>query len=190
MNSTNLQFTVKALLVTTAISAVLFATIRHGLNTLTDAEMNLDSLILDGIWVGKINAPWLGQMLEARVNADNSGITEKEYECIRHVCRLPTKTLDGVKQYLFEKYQNEIYGSVSRGAGYDFHDLTPRVNTPDELWDVLSYISLSFPSEKQITDDAWFAICFECPWDEEHGCSILMDKNGVPQEMGGSAQFF
>ena len=157
---------------------------------MTDAEMNLDSLKLNGCWEGQINAPWLGEMLETSVNADSSGITEQEYECIRHTCRLPAKTLVGVKRYLFEKYQSEIYGSVSQGAGYDFHDLTPPVNTPDELWNVLSYFTLSFPSEKQMTSEAWFAICFECPWDEEHGCSILLNKNGVPKELGGSAQFF
>ena len=152
--------------------------------------MNLASLKLDGSWEGRINAPWLGQMLETRVNADISGITEAELDCIRHTCRLPAETLKNVKQYLFDEYKSNIYGSVSLGDGYDFHDLTPRVSTPDELWDVLTFFSLSFPSEKQIEDDAWFAICFECPWDGEHGCAILMSRDGVPQEMGGSAQFF
>jgi len=189
------QFSLGRMVLLVTVLAISFGILSAWTQEMTDEEMNLASIKYDGgLWYGRLNVGWLGQKVETHVDTDSytesEGPTEKQTACIRHVCQLPRETLEGIKKYLFEKYQSEIYGSVSMGAGYDFHDLTPKVSTPDQVWDLLLHTSLSFPSEKRIKDDAYFALNFECPWDEEHGGSILLDKNGTPQEMGGSSQFF
>ena len=161
---------------------------------MTDAEMNLDSFTLDGIWVGQLNAPWLGGLTHTIVDGEDSGIVEAQRDCMRAACTQNSKTLDALKNRLLNEYQNEIYGSVtafnSDGSEIDFHELTPKFENQEQLWATLSETSINIPPEHRIADNCCFAVSFECNWDEEHGISILFDKSGNPTDAGGHGDHF
>lgn len=50
----------------------------------------------------------------------------------------------------------------------------------------LKNFKLFQPSEddKWAPKNVWFAICFECKWEEEHGCGVRFDKSGKAVDCG------
>jgi hypothetical protein len=160
---------------------------------MTDAEMKLDSFKLQGIWSGTIHAPWLGGDVDAMVDAEDSGIVESQYTCVRTACCLSKVTLQKTQRFLFDHYQNEIYGSIAGyadGKEIDFREITPTVANKEQLWALLPDVGLGFPPEHRIADDCFFQLTAECPWDEEHGLAILFDRSGDPIEIGGQDHHF
>ena len=161
---------------------------------MTDAEMKLDSFVLDGIWIGRLNAPWLGGETHSIVDAADSGIDDMQRDCMRVACTRDAETLDALKIRLFDEYQNEIYGSITAyktaGTEIDFHELTPVIKSPEQLWAILSETTINIPPVHRLTDNCCFAVSFECPWDEEHGISVLFDRSGTPTDVGGYGDNF
>ena len=161
---------------------------------MTDDEMNLDSFVLDGIWVGRLNAPWLGGETHSIVDAEESGIEDEQRACMRIACTQDTETLNALKNRLFDKYIAEIYGSIAAcdadGMEVDFQEITPKIQDREQLWSMLSETTINIPPQHRITNDCCFAVSFECPWDEEHGISVLFDKSGSPTDVGGYGDHF
>ncbi len=161
---------------------------------MTDAEMNLDSFVLDGIWIGELNLPWLGGLTHSLVDAKDTGTVEPQRDCMRIACTRNAQTLATLKNRIFEEYQNGIYGSVtainSDGIEIDFHELTPKLGNQEQLWEMLSEISIGIPPEHRIDDKCCFTVSFECRWDEEHGISVLFNRRGIPSEVGGYGDHF
>ena len=161
---------------------------------MTDAEMNLNSFVLDGIWVGRLNAPWLGGETHSIVDAEESGIEDGQRACMRIACTRGPESLIALKDRLFDEYRTEIFGSIaaydSDGTEIDFRELTPDIQDREQLWSMLSETTINIPPQHEISNDCCFAVSFECPWDEEHGISVLFDKSGSPTDVGGHGDHF
>ena len=162
---------------------------------MAEPKVNFDSFKHNGIWEGHLRTLWLDEPAYTIIDSDNyEKISEIQFDCMRKISILCPETLVLLKSWLFDEYQNTIYGSVTairNGVQVDIHELTPKIESPEELWNLLGQLTLNVPPENAICADCFFAISFfECPWDEEHGISILFNSDGVPTKIAGYGDHF
>ena len=137
------------------------------------------------LYIGNAYLPWLGSDVEVIVDTTEDPIPQLHSDILRFVFALPPKTKSELEQFLFERYQNEIYGSMMGGD-----DVTPPIGSADGIWDLLSAPGVSTPPDHRIASDCHFAITFECVWDPEHGLSIVYDDRGKIVSIGGQGSHF
>ena len=139
---------------------------------MTDAELNFHSFQHNGIWEGHLNITWLDELAYTIVDSDeDEPIAEIQYQCMRNVCLLGSNTLALLKQRLLSEF-------------------AARVSCQEELWNLLQQQTINSPPPNAIGDERLFAISFECPWEQEHGVSVLFNSDGIPTRIAGYGDYF
>ena len=143
-------------------------------------DKNFESFVDNGIWEGHLHTSWLEEPAYTIVDCDDDELSDAQFECMRKVCNLDSRTLEELKLWLFKECQVQNYGSR----------IDRQIDTPDQLWQLLEQQTINIPPENAITSKCLFAISFECPWDEEHGISVLFDSTGTPTKIAGYGDHF
>ena len=136
-------------------------------------------------YTGDAYLPWLESDVEVIVDTTDEPIPPRHIDILKFAFQLPPATRDQLERFLYERYRDEVYGSMVGGD-----DVTPSIASADEIWNLLSAPGVSTPPDHRIASDCFFAITFECVWDPEHGLSILYDERGRIVSMGGQGSHF
>ena len=134
-------------------------------------------------WEGTCDIPWLDPATECVLEGPLERIGDNEKSVLRFVYQLPTETRQALEKFIFENYQQDIYGAM---AGGDV--VTPPVANPPDIWSLLSEPGVAISEDPE--PDHYFAVSFECVWDQEHGLSILFNDSGDPIDIGGQGDLF
>ena len=149
-------------------------------------QFDFGCLVFDRyFWSGKHELPWMNANATFLVDASSHGIPERQRQIVSFVYSLPVSTKARVEAYLFEYYQQRVYGSLNGG-----HAITPEIHKANEIWSLVSKPGIDIPPEKKISASRYFVLNLECLWDPEHGLAILFDSNASPVDVGGQGCFF
>ena len=134
-------------------------------------------------WEGICSIPWLGHATECVVEGTSELIGDAERAALEFARNLPPDTRLKLQAFIFNAYQNEIYGSMAGGDR-----VAPPISTAPEIWKLISKPGIAVSEEPGA--DHYFCVLLECVWDPEHGLSILFDDKGVPIDLGGQGDHF
>ena len=134
-------------------------------------------------WEGKHDIPWLSPDVDIIIDGDPERIPDEQRIILAFVHDRPADTRDKLQRYVYDEYQNEIYGAYSGGD-----DVTPPISEPHSIWTLVSEpgVAISEIAEPK----RYFVVSFECVWDPEHGLSILFNDQGDPVDIGGQGDHF
>lgn len=157
-----------------------------GESHLVSKNFDFDSLKYERyFWSGKHKVPWLSSTTSFLVDAKETGISEEQREAISFVYSLPRSTKKRVELYLFNYYQNDVFGSLSGGE-----KATPKIASPDKIWKIVSKPGIDIPPDRKLSSECYFVLNLECVWDSEHGLALLFDRDAIPLDIGGQGKFF
>jgi hypothetical protein len=174
--------------------------------------VNFDAFKFDKYsWYGRHDVPWLAKQVGFMIKGKSDRIPENQRKIVEFVCNLPGATRSKLEEFLFNKYQSQIYGSVeadglpSAAAPPTLNpftilqnwvvrrrrnQVTPRLRNPGEIWKVISGGGVHTPPDHRINAECYFQVCFECVWDPEHGIAVLFNDRGEPIALGGQGDHF
>ena len=136
-------------------------------------------------WIGKSDVFWLGQDIwfNVHVDKDKRPPSQAQKELVHKVILFPRNKREELEQFIFDQYQNDIYGSI------DPITWTPKLNRSSEIWSLLSQSGLTFPADSGSGQHHRFVATFKCAWDDEHGLGVLYE-DFIPTKLGGTGDFF
>lgn len=135
-------------------------------------------------WCGTQKVRWLGSLTDFIIQGPPEEIPANQRQVVEFACSLPDETRSKLEQFLFEKYQADIFGSIEP------EECTPPIEDSDEIWDLISEPAIHTPPDHRIEPDCYFEVTFECAWDDEHGIAVLFNDRGEPVALGGQGSHF
>jgi hypothetical protein len=135
-------------------------------------------------WTGKHKVAWLAPDVHFIIQADPEAIPPHQRTIVEFICSLPAETRDRLEDFLFVRYQAEVFGSI------DPVEYTPPIKKSSEIWNLISAPGVHTPPDHRIEPDCYFEVTFECVWDDEHGIAVLFNNQGEPVELGGQGSHF
>lgn len=142
-------------------------------------------------WYGQVAYPfWDGRSLETfiYIDYDIAHPTCRQLLLLGQLVNYERSIRPEVERALFDHYQRDIYGSVAETGRMDqWEELTPRVNSPGDIWNLLGEpsVRIDYIADHEPDAGARFRLSYvDCPWDREHGFGIQIQDWKI-KEFGG-----
>ena len=83
-----------------------------------------------------------------------------------------------VAEALFQYYYDEVYLLITHDGYYaPVEYLTPEVNSPNEIWELLDGPTILIEDQSDFADNQrCFSLTFECRWDEDFGVEVFVSN--------------
>lgn len=147
-------------------------------------NVDFDDFEFETIWTKKMHVPWLGCEAELIVTDDDDPIPEKSKEVVRFACQLPLSSRDRMESAIYQYYQSRIFNSYDGGE-----EVTPRLHSSEEIWNLISGPSIACPDKDSISRSNYFIVTFDCEWHPGFGVSVLFNADGEIVDVGSGSAF-
>lgn len=142
-------------------------------------------------WYGQVAYPfWDGRSLETfiYIDYDITHPTRRQLLLLDQLVNYERSIRPEVERALFDHYQRNIYGSLAESGRMDqWEELTPRVKSPGEIWNLLGEpsVRIDYIADHEPDAGVRFRLSYvDCPWDHEHGFGIQLQDWKI-EEFGG-----